>query len=200
MAASSTVCHVRGENPCITYAHRDALCLLVLQVFWRVVGYKVVHTKSAAGLFYACALSQSDCAGSLRFTTYRMVALQGTDTRDREIEYSRDWVKYSAPLGRIAYCCVEHRSTMVYLDNGPYGRYAKSLTDLKDFIGSDPRFFSTGRWIVNQNYIEELEDSFSRKKFIVLRFPFQAKLSLPKEKVSEFRQWFDGVNQSNTPL
>src|SRR5690606_3913092 len=72
MAASSTVCHVRSENPCITYAHRDALCLLVLHVFWRVVGYKIVHTKSAAGLFYACALTQSDCAGSLRLTRYRM--------------------------------------------------------------------------------------------------------------------------------
>lgn len=161
----------------------------LLRIAWMLANQQAAQQKLAADVRRQDLTWKTD-----------MAALQGTDTRDREIEYSRDWVKYSAPLGRIAYCCVEHRSTMVYLDNGTYGRYAKSLTDLKDFIGSDPRFFSTGRWIVNRTYIEELEDSFSRKKFIVLRFPFQAKLSLPKEKVSEFRQWFDGVNQSNTPL
>ena len=124
-----------------------------------------------------------------------MLGSQESDEVDREIEFSRDWVKSSIPLGRIAYCCVEQRSTMLCFDNGTKGRYAKSLTDLKDLIGDDPRFFATGRWIVNSAYVEDLEDSYSRKKFIVLKFPFPDKLSLPKEKVSEFRQWFDGVNE-----
>src|SRR5690606_30018190 len=105
----------------------------LLRIAWMLANQQAAQQKLAADV------RRQDLTGMTD-----MAALQGTDTRDREIEYSRDWVKYSAPLGRIAYCCVEHRSTMVYLDNGTYGRYAKSLTDLKDFIGSDPRFFSTG--------------------------------------------------------
>jgi len=108
-----------------------------------------------------------------------------------ELFFARD--RMDIAISELVYGCIDNRSTMVYLRNGKVGRFHGTLTKLKEHIGDDPDFFVTGQWVVHGRYVDKIEDTFSRKKLIKLEFPFEARLSLPKEKVSEFKRWLQSV-------
>lgn len=79
-------------------------------------------------------------------------------------------------------------------------RICRHELSLKNFIAlfeGDPHFFATGRWIVNGHFIEKLEDTYSRKKIVRLQPPYEERFELPKERVSEFRRWFDDFRRNS---
>lgn len=119
----------------------------------------------------------------------RTPELANSEDRILEIFYKRKRIE--VPLGQIVCAYAEKGSIKVNLRDGKTGRYPYSLVKLKAFVGDDDRFFSTGTWIVNGQDIEAIKDTYSRLKHIHLKVPFEDVLSLPKEKVSEFRQWYE---------
>ncbi|WP_120260703.1 hypothetical protein [Sphingobacterium detergens] len=71
-----------------------------------------------------------------------------------------------------------------------------TLKEVKELIGEDYRFFSTGSWIVQFEAIADTEkDSNSRALRIYLKLPLKGHLHLHKNDVRYFQQWYNTVKE-----
>lgn len=68
----------------------------------------------------------------------------------------------------------------------------RTLKKVKELIGEDPRFFSTGNWIVQYEGISEVEnDSDTRALKIYFKPPIKGYVNLNKEKKGTFWKWYE---------
>lgn len=151
-----------------------------VQVRWKVYRYTQISVEVIQG-------KESSAAGR---TDLPMVPdSEDKNVAERSIKVYHHRNEEEVPLEKIVCACIEDRSVRVYLQDKKVCRYPESLSRLTESLHGDPRFFATGSWIINGHYVHEVRDTLTRKKYVYLRFPFEMHFSLPKERVSEFRQW-----------
>jgi two-component system response regulator LytT len=94
-------------------------------------------------------------------------------------------------LEDIALFYIKHEVThLCTVDQKTY-TLNKSLDEIQQITGPD--FYRANRQvIINRNAVQNVEQYFARKISVVLTVPFDATITISKEKISHFLEWLEG--------
>jgi DNA-binding LytR/AlgR family response regulator len=93
-------------------------------------------------------------------------------------------------LNSIAYFFVEDETTLLYTEGKEY-TLSKSLEEIEVGIDAAQFFRANRQYLINRDFIKEIEKFFARKLVIKLTVPVREPIVVSKAKATEFMTWLE---------
>jgi two-component system, LytTR family, response regulator LytT len=93
-------------------------------------------------------------------------------------------------VSAIAFFYVENDLTTLYTEGKSY-TVLKSLDELADMLDNNQFFRANRQYIINRDYIKEVEKFFARKLVLKLTVPTPDTVVVSKAKATEFMKWLE---------
>jgi len=94
-------------------------------------------------------------------------------------------------IDTIAYFYLDNEVTYLYKQGKEYP-FTKSLEDLEKTLDGQQFFRANRQFLINRNFILEIEQFFARKLVVKLTVPVRETIVVSKAKASEFLRWLEG--------
>lgn len=98
---------------------------------------------------------------------------------------------FPVDVSTVAYFFVEDETTMLYTHGHEYV-LSKSLDELEEMLDSRQFYRANRQYLINRDYIKEIEQFFARKLAVKLIVPVKEGVIVSKAKASDFLTWLEG--------